>query len=316
MRSSLPSQGCSNSQGASTGPPQMYSSSLAQRSRSSRNFGWAMPICLRVRYLMVLPHSSATPYSVTTQSTMFLNVVTAGMKLRHDAGDRLVRGCRVQHDKGLAMLGEDRPTREVRLATRRRPVLTAQRFGSALAEEVDFEGGVDDGGNHARRRSLHARCRWRWYESSISAYRWQTRTALAAMAAHDLILPEEHLFEAGFPPPVSHDHTPFRRRLNMVFETPNRDATVQTLMPGMRKAPGLSQQIGQRAEGRLGNRAPSRTRTSPLPGEQSAKARSSSSSERCPKRSCRKVRSGKAALLSSSTVGLQCSTALSRPRSR
>ena len=41
------------------------------------------------------------------------------------------------------MLGEDRPTREVRLATRRRPVFAAQRFGSALAEEVDFEGGVD-----------------------------------------------------------------------------------------------------------------------------------------------------------------------------
>ena len=175
---------------------------------------------------------------------------------------------------------------------------------------------ADDGGSHARRRSLYARCRWRRYESSISAYRWQTRPALAAFAAHDLILPGEHLFEPDFPPPVSHDHTPFRRRLNMVFETPNRDATVQTLMPGMRKAPGLSQQIGQRAEGRLGNRAPSRTRTSPLPGEQSAKARSSSSSERCPKRSCRKVRSGKAALPSSSTVGLQCSTALSRPRSR
>jgi hypothetical protein len=41
------------------------------------------------------------------------------------------------------MFGEDRPTREVRLATRRRPVFAAQRFGSALAEEVDFEGGVD-----------------------------------------------------------------------------------------------------------------------------------------------------------------------------
>jgi hypothetical protein len=214
------------------------------------------------------------------------------------------------------MLGEDRPTREVRLATRRRPVLAAQRFGSALAEEVDFEGGVDDGGSDTRRRSLCARCRWRWYESSISAYRWQTRPALAAFAAHDLILPGEHLFEPDFPPPVSHDHTPFRRRLNMAFETPNRDATVQILMPGMRKAPGLSQQIGQRAEGCLGNRAPSRTRTFPLPGEQSAKARSSSSSERCPKRSCRKVRSAKAALPSSSTVGLQCSTALSRPRSR
>ena len=56
----------------------------------------------------------------------------AGMKLRHDAGDRLVRGCRVQHDKVLAVLGENRPTREVRLATRRRSVLAAQRFGRAL----------------------------------------------------------------------------------------------------------------------------------------------------------------------------------------
>src|SRR5829696_3406634 len=65
------------------------------------------------------------------------------MKLRHDAGDRLVRGSRVQHDKRLAMLGEDRPTREVGLATRRRPVLAAKRFGGALAEEVDLEGGVD-----------------------------------------------------------------------------------------------------------------------------------------------------------------------------
>src|SRR5919199_1085348 len=31
----------------------------------------------RVRSRMLLPRSSATPYSVTTQSTMFLNVVTA-----------------------------------------------------------------------------------------------------------------------------------------------------------------------------------------------------------------------------------------------
>jgi hypothetical protein len=67
----------------------------------------------------------------------------AGMKLRHDAGDRLVRGCRVQHDKRLAVLGEDRPTCEVRLATRRRPVLAAKRLRGTLAEEVDFEGGVD-----------------------------------------------------------------------------------------------------------------------------------------------------------------------------
>jgi hypothetical protein len=49
----------------------------------------------------------------------------------------------VQHDKGLAVLGEDRPAREVRLATRRRPVLAAKRLRGTLAEEVDFEGGVD-----------------------------------------------------------------------------------------------------------------------------------------------------------------------------
>src|SRR5215211_761846 len=36
----------------------------------------------------------------------------------------------------------------------------------------------------ARRRSLYARCRWQWYEFSISAYRWPT---LAVFAAHDLI---------------------------------------------------------------------------------------------------------------------------------
>lgn len=42
------------------------------------------------------------------------------------------------------MLGEDRPAREVRLATRRRrPVLAAKRLRGTLAKEVDFEGGVD-----------------------------------------------------------------------------------------------------------------------------------------------------------------------------
>src|SRR5215204_5897019 len=67
----------------------------------------------------------------------------AGMKPRDDAGDRFVSGGRVQHDKGLAVLGEERPAREVRLAARRGPVLAAQRLGGALAEEVDLEGGVD-----------------------------------------------------------------------------------------------------------------------------------------------------------------------------
>src|SRR5215208_6873554 len=56
---------------------QRYSISLALRSSSSRNFGWAMPISLRVLSRMLLLRSSATPYSVTTRSTMFLNVVTA-----------------------------------------------------------------------------------------------------------------------------------------------------------------------------------------------------------------------------------------------
>src|SRR5918997_7177087 len=36
-----------------------------------------MPIKLRVLSRMLLPRSSATPYSVTTRSTVFLNVVTA-----------------------------------------------------------------------------------------------------------------------------------------------------------------------------------------------------------------------------------------------
>src|SRR3712207_1054642 len=38
-----------------------------------------MSISLRVRSLMLLPRCSATPYSVTTQSTTFLNVVTAAL---------------------------------------------------------------------------------------------------------------------------------------------------------------------------------------------------------------------------------------------
>src|SRR5215212_4782800 len=54
---------------------------------------------------------------------------------------------------------------------------------------------------------------------------------------------------------------------------------------------------GQRSEGRLGNMACSRTRASPSPGEQSAKARSSSSRERYPNRSCKKVREGRIARL-------------------
>jgi len=66
--------------------------------------------------------------------------------------------------------------------------MAAYLFSSHLTEQsVTLL--ADDGGSHARRRSLYARCRWRRYESSISAYRWQTRPALAPFAAHDLILP-------------------------------------------------------------------------------------------------------------------------------
>src|SRR5215211_4120873 len=67
----------------------------------------------------------------------------ARMELRHDARDRLLGSGRVQHNKRLAVLGEERPARKVRLASRRRPVLAAQRLGGTLAQEVDLEGGVD-----------------------------------------------------------------------------------------------------------------------------------------------------------------------------
>ena len=50
--------------------------SLVFCSNSSRNFGWATAMSLRVRSLVLLPRSSATLYSVTTRSTMFLKVVT------------------------------------------------------------------------------------------------------------------------------------------------------------------------------------------------------------------------------------------------
>src|SRR5215203_6600428 len=67
----------------------------------------------------------------------------AGMELRHDARGCFVRGGGVQHDKGLAVLGEERPAREVRLAPGGGPVLAAKGLGRALAEEVDLEGGID-----------------------------------------------------------------------------------------------------------------------------------------------------------------------------
>jgi hypothetical protein len=62
----------------------------------------------------------------------------ARLQLRHDAGDRLIGGGRVQHDKGLAVLGEERSAREVRLASRGGLVLAAQRLGGTLAQEVDL----------------------------------------------------------------------------------------------------------------------------------------------------------------------------------
>src|SRR5919202_1265636 len=67
----------------------------------------------------------------------------ARMELCHDARDRLLGSGRVQHDKRLAVLGEEGSALDVRLASRGGPVLAAERLGGALAQEVDLEGSVD-----------------------------------------------------------------------------------------------------------------------------------------------------------------------------
>jgi hypothetical protein len=69
----------------------------------------------------------------------------ARVQLRRDAGYRFVRGRRVQDDERLAVFGENRPSYEVRLAARRGPVLATQGLGDTLAQEIHFEGGIDDG---------------------------------------------------------------------------------------------------------------------------------------------------------------------------
>ena len=71
------------------------SASWAARASSSRWSGWAMSMRALVRSPMVRPRSSATPYSVTTLSTVFLSVVTAA------PGDR--RGTMRENDLSLVV---------------------------------------------------------------------------------------------------------------------------------------------------------------------------------------------------------------------
>src|ERR1700754_2014860 len=54
----------------------------AARVNSSRNFGSATAISARVRSRSVFPRISATPYSVTILSTVFLDVVTTDPGVR------------------------------------------------------------------------------------------------------------------------------------------------------------------------------------------------------------------------------------------
>lgn len=96
--------------------------------------------CL-VRSAIELPRSSATPYSVTTLSTMFLNVVTAAPRCNcgtiRDTLSSAVVECRTM--KAWPLLGHHGAAREVRLASGGGPVLAAQRFGGTLPEEVNLE---------------------------------------------------------------------------------------------------------------------------------------------------------------------------------
>src|SRR5918997_2003418 len=51
--------------------------------------------------------------------------------------------------------------------------------------------------------------------------------------------PGKHLFEPDFPPPILHLRAPFPCFLDVVFESPNPDATVLALTPGMWKISSL-----------------------------------------------------------------------------
>src|SRR5215207_2288080 len=103
-----------------------------------------MPISFLVLLRMLEPRSSATPYSVTTRSTRFLNVVTAApgcsWATMRETDSSAVVGCRRIND---CPCSASTAPREVWLAPRGRPVVTAEGLRGALAKEVDLEGGVD-----------------------------------------------------------------------------------------------------------------------------------------------------------------------------
>jgi hypothetical protein len=120
-------------------------SRMASRRRQSRWSGCAIAISALARSRIDRPRSSATPYSVTTLSTVFFSVVTtspAGRKAvaphRPVLGRLLLHHCRVDDDGIVQWANLVIATRHNNLAMNRSVLQVAKRYvkSAALTESM------------------------------------------------------------------------------------------------------------------------------------------------------------------------------------